>query len=68
MKSSELLLRLALRPRHDRRRARLFLSSWSHLWRHNPRGGQPHAGRSGHLRCCACASVWSVAKPGEAFG
>ena len=67
MKSSELLLQPTLRPRYDRRRARLFLAACRACGDTSPVvvSRTPYVI---YLRCCACASVWSVTKPGEAFG
>ena len=67
MKSSELLLQPTLRPRYDRRRARLFLAACRACGDTAPVvvSRTPYVI---YLRCCACASVWSVTKPGEAFG
>ena len=67
MKFSELLLQPTLRPRLDRRRARLFLAPCRACGDAAPVvvSRTPYVI---YLRCCACASVWSAEKPGQAFG
>jgi hypothetical protein len=67
MKFLELLLPPAPRPRQDRRRVRLVLCPCRTCGDPAPMvvSRTPYVI---YLRCCACASVWSVAKPGEAFG
>jgi hypothetical protein len=67
MRLSEMLLQPILRPRLDRRRARLFVAPCRACGDTAPVvvSRTPYVI---YLRCCACASVWSVAKPGEAVG
>jgi ribosomal protein S27E len=67
MRSSEVSLKAAVRLTHDRRRERLLLSA-CRTCGHTAPVVVSRTEYVVYVRCGVCASVWSLAKPGETFG